>query len=181
MNPPHHQIGGTYLRLADPGWVDPLDATFAASSGGRWNPAPGAPGTPSGGILTLYLNADMQTARANARARLKGLPYGPEDLDPATAPVLVDVSVPDGQGWDLRFDEGLAAVALAETYPVAADGTPIGWARCQPIGLDAWRNGADGIACRSAAEGGNEELAWFGRNKGPVSSTPRSFDVWYWA
>jgi len=30
--------GGPYLRVADPGWEDPLDGSYAANRGGRWNP-----------------------------------------------------------------------------------------------------------------------------------------------
>ena len=129
----------------------------------------------------MYLNADLRTARANARARFKGLPYGPEDLDPATAPLLVDVNIPEGEAWDLRSDGGLAAVGLPSTYPLDAGGGEIGWGMCQPIGLDAWESGSDGVACRSAADGGTEELAWFVRARAVSSSATRSFDEWYWA
>jgi hypothetical protein len=41
------QMAGTYLRVADPGWADPLDSSFAQRLGGRWN-APDA-------HATLYL------------------------------------------------------------------------------------------------------------------------------
>ncbi len=129
----------------------------------------------------MYLNADLRTARANARAKLNGLPYGPEDLDPATAPLLVDVNIPDGEAWDLRSDEGLAAVGLPNTYPLDASGKEIGWGVCQPIGLEAWESESDGVACRSAADGGTEELAWFVRTLAASATAPRSFDEWYWS
>lgn len=180
MNPPQHPIGGTYFRVTDPDWADPLDASFAASSGGRWNPADGAPGVPLGGVQTMYLNADLATARANARAKFRGLPYGPEDLDPASAPVLVDVELPDGEAWDLRSDAGLTAVGLPSTYPLGASGDEIGWNVCQPIGFEAWQADSDGVACRSAADGGREELAWFVRGRLATASASRSFDEWYW-
>ena len=79
---------GSCLRVADPDWVDPLDATFAAQPPGqRWNPP---------GVECLHLSSDRLTARANVDRKLVGLPYGPEDLDPATAPVLIEVTIPDG-------------------------------------------------------------------------------------
>lgn len=182
MNPAQHPIGGAYVRIADPDWSDPLDASFAASSGGRWNPADGGRGVPSGGLPTMYLSADVTTARAIVRARLAGLPYGPEDLDPVSAPVLADVQIPDGAAWDLRSDEGLAAVGLPTTYPVDADGRAIGWSVCQPIGLAAWEADTDGVLCRSAAFGGGEELAWFVRDRlATAPAPPRSFTEWYWS
>lgn len=53
-------VGGTYYRVADPGWGDPLDAGHAAVSGQRWNPP---------GVACLYLNEDMATARSNIVVR----------------------------------------------------------------------------------------------------------------
>ena len=40
--------GHEWLRIADPGWRDPLDPTFAQRFGGRWNPPDSFP--------TLYFN-----------------------------------------------------------------------------------------------------------------------------
>ncbi len=34
------QRGGTYHRVADPSWREPLDGSYAAFHGGRWT-APG--------------------------------------------------------------------------------------------------------------------------------------------
>lgn len=180
MNPPQHPIGGAYLRVVDPDWTDPLDPSYATSSEGRRNPPEGAPGVPSGGIPTLYLNADLTTARANARAKFKGLPYGPEDLDPAIAPLLIDVEIPDGDAWDLRSDEGLDAVGLPSTYPLDGSGNEIGWRWCQAISLEAWESNSDGAACRSAPDGGTDELAWLVRTRTATASASRSFDKWYW-
>lgn len=43
-------IGGSCLRVADPDWTDPLDATFAARPPGqRWNPP---------GLECLYLRCE---------------------------------------------------------------------------------------------------------------------------
>lgn len=167
-------IGATYLRLADPDWADPVDATFALEAGGRWN----APGTHP----VLYLNADLATARANVAARFVGLPYGPEDLAPGAGPHLVDVAVPDRIAWELRSDEGLAEVGLPTTYPDDGNGGTVGWETCQPIGATAHQEGSDGIACRSAAPGGTHELAWFPRASRSAASVVghRRFVDWYW-
>ncbi len=168
------EIGGAYLRVADANWADPLDSTFAQAAGGRWN-APNA-------HPVLYLNTDEQTARANVRAKFEGLPYGPEDLDPADAPHLVEVDVPHGEVCELRTDAGLAQLHLPTTYPLTADGSIVAWAACQPIGAQVYEAGLDGIACRSAAPGGDEELAWFPQPGRPeVKAGPRrEFPDWYW-
>lgn len=60
-----------------------MDPVSAAHEGGRWNP-PGSFGV-------LYLNLGEDVARANVARLFAGLPYGPEDLDPDTAPMLVEV------------------------------------------------------------------------------------------
>ena len=83
-------ITGNYCRVAEPDWDDPLDPSYAASRGQRWNPP---------GMQCLYLNRDEDAARANVARRFAGLAYGPADLDPATAPVLVEVII---AGWDRR-------------------------------------------------------------------------------
>lgn len=168
------EIGGLYLRVAEADWSDPLDTTFAEDRGGRWN----APGS----YPVLYLNADRETARANVRAKFAGLPYGPEDLDPIDAPHLVEVVVPDGRGCDLRPDVGLAAVGLPVTYPDDGSGQVVGWGPSQAVGLEAYDRGLDGVACRSAAPGGHDELAWFPRPDRPRASAGGRFEFpdWYW-
>jgi len=168
------EIAGTYFRVADADWADPLDSNFAQASGGRWN-APNA-------HQVLYLNANDQTARANVRAKFEGLSYGPEDLDPADAPRLVDVDIPHGEACELRTDEGLSQLGHPSTYPLAVDGSIVPWATCQPIGAQVHEAGLDGIACRSAAPGGHEELAWFPQPGRPDVSagTRREFPDWYW-
>jgi hypothetical protein len=168
------EIGGTYLRVADADWTDPLDSSFAQRQGGRWNAPRSHP--------TLYLNADKGTAHANVRVKFAGLPYGPEDLDPAEAPHLVEVAVPDGVACELRTNEGLAAVGLPVTYPEDEDEEPVRWDVCQPIGAQAYEQQHDGVACKSAAPGGIEELAWFPLPRRPEVSVLRrhEFPDWYW-
>lgn len=166
-------ISGSHLRVADPDWPDPLNATYAAQGGGRrWNP----PGLPC-----LYLNCDPATARANVQRMFVGLPYGPEDLDPATAPVLVEVDVPAGRAANAYSDEGLAALGLPMTYPLDLDGSVIPHATCKPHGRDAFDRGLDGVDARSAASGGDRELAWFPRDRTPAAGPPVPFDEWWYA
>ena len=60
-------IGGTYFRVADANWSDPVDASYAAlGNGQRWNPA---------GVPCLYLHADWQTANANLQRKIGIHPF----------------------------------------------------------------------------------------------------------
>ena len=163
-------VGGEHYRIADPDWGDPLDSSYAARGGQRWNP----PGLPC-----LYLNSDLVTARANLTKRFAGLPYGPDDLDPATAPLLVTVDVPEGQAVDAYTDEGLTTAGLPTSYPLDIDEQLIPHRICQPIGQAAFDAGLDGVDCRSAAPGGTRELAWFRRS---IEVQPRArltFEQWW--
>lgn len=164
-------IADLYYRVADPDWADSLDPSFAAAGiGQRWNP----PGLPC-----LYLDRDETTARANVQHLYVGLPYGPEDLDPATAPVLIDVSLPTGVAADAFTDEGLADLGLPTTYPMNVRGGVISHATCQPVGQGVFAAGLDGVDCRSAAVGGNRELAWFPRDSVAETAARRAFDQWW--
>lgn len=164
-------IGGTYFRIADQDWLNPIDPTFAAQeSGQRWNPA---------GLPCLYLNGDKPTARANVRHLYAGLPYGPDDFDPATAPLLIEVAIPAGISADAYTDEGLRTLGLPRTYPYDASGQIIDHEMCQPIGANAWERGLDGISARSAAGGGDSELAWFPRDALAEVITSRHFQEWW--
>ncbi len=164
-------IGGYYHRVADPDWSDPLDASFASvAPGRRWSPA---------GLACLYLNADIATARANVGWLFDGLPYGPEDLDPVTAPVLVDVVVPDGEAVDAFTDASLIDLGLPISFPHDAAGDLIPHQMCQPFGQAAFDAGLDGVDCRSAAYGGVRELAWFPRDRTAQEVTRRTFDRWW--
>lgn len=165
-------IGGTCLRVADPDWTDPLDATFAAQPPGqRWNPP---------GLDCLYLNCDHATARANVARLFVGLPYGPEDLDPATAPVLIEVTVPDGVAVDAYTPAGLAALNLPASFPLDSKGALISHARCQPHGQAAFDAGLDGVDARSAAPGGDRELAWFPKGRTLALDSAVPFDEWWY-
>lgn len=170
MNFVTSRIGGEHCRIADPDWGDPLDASYAARDGQRWNPP---------GLACLYLNCDTATARANLAKRFAGLPYGPDDLDPATAPLLVTVEVPDGQAADVYTDYGLQAAGLPASYPLDGDNQTIPHGTCQPIGQAAFDAGLDGIDCRSAAPGGTRELAWFPRRAALHPESRLSFEQWW--
>jgi hypothetical protein len=160
--------------VADPAWKDPLNGEFARRAGGRWN-APGA-------FPVVYLNADVRVARANLLARFAALPYGPEDLEPAAAPVLVSAEVPRAEYADLVTGEGCAAAGLPTTYPDDGAGGTVPHAACRPVGRAAWDAGLPGVACRSAAPAapaGGEELAWFPRGRALTALSRRPFPDWF--
>jgi hypothetical protein len=166
--------GGEYNRLADPGWQDPLDTSFAKSTGGRWN----APGS----FAVLYLNRGERVARLQADHRLAGQPYGIEDLDPAEQHDLVVVDVPEAERLDCVSDRGLVAVGLPPSYPRGADGEPVGHGVCRQIGQRAHEAAHSGIACRSAATGAtssDEELAAFEGHAALEVKDRRPFTAWY--
>lgn len=170
--------GHRWLRLADPAWADPLDPDFARATGGRWNPP--------GSYPTLYLNEDVVTARINLQLFLAGKPYGPEDLAPARAPVLVGARLPRDQVVaDVHSAAGVAAAGLPAGYPTDAAGALVGHDVCQPVGARAKADGLRGVRCRSARApyGAGRELAWF-----PATERSRArpdgvapFDKWFWA
>ena len=170
--------GHRWLRLADPCWADPLDPSYAAEAGGRWNPADSHP--------TLYLNEDVVTARINLRLFLDGLPYGPEDLLPAAAPVLVGARLPRRQQVaDIHTPAGVAAAGLPASYPLDASGSLVGHDRCQPVGVQANAAGLRGVHCRSARapDGAGRELAWFPATARSCAHPDgvEAFEDWFWA
>lgn len=167
--------GQPWLRVADPYWEDALDPSFAAETGGRWNPP--------GSFPTLYLNQDLHTARAQIIMLLQGSPIEPDDLDPGFD--LVAATLPRAQTVaDLRDDAGLDAVGLPATYPRYANGRPVRHEACQPVGAEVRAQGLRGVFARSAAtpDGSGRELAWFpARNSStatPVSKRPFA-DWWF--
>lgn len=169
--------GHHWLRVADPAWEDPLDPSFSARFGGRWNPPDSFP--------TLYLNEDVVTARLNLRAFIAAWPYEPEDLHDDTGPVLVAATLPGGQrALDVHTPEGVAAVGLPATYPLDQDGELVGHDACQPIGRDARERRLRGVRCRSARtpDGAGRELAWFPASPRSRARRQRTlaFEAWFW-
>ena len=170
----HVRRGGSYLRVADPAWEDPLSGDYARNRGGRWNP-PGSFGV-------IYLNATVPVARAQVRDKLGVRGIQPEDLEADQGPTLVHTTVPETEYVDAVTDAGLAALGLPETYPLDDHGVPVEPEVCQPIGRSAWDAGEGGIACRSAAESapaGSEELAYFARRSLHADAI-EDFADWYW-
>lgn len=167
--------GGTYLRVADAAWEDPLDGAFAARAGGRWNPPD------SFGVV--YLCRSTAVARANVYRLLTDQPYGPEDLQPTTAPVLVTAEVPFERYVDAVTTRGLGSLGLPRTYPLDLRGDTVDRERCEAIGQTAWERGEAGIACRSAAPTApirDEELAWFERGVRLTAGALTPFEQWFW-
>jgi RES domain-containing protein len=170
--------GWTWWRIADAGWRDPLDPSFAAERGGRWNPPVSFP--------TLYLNEDLVTARLNLRTFIAAWPYDPEDLRSDTGPVLVAASLPRAQTvCDAHTPEGLQAAGLPKTYPFDLKGTLVPRERCQSVGATARNEGLRGVRARSARalDGAGRELAWFpatARSHARRGRTLR-FEAWFWA
>ena len=153
----HVTRGGTYLRVANPEWSDPLNPQYARDAGGRWN-EPGSFGV-------VYLNRSIDVARELVRQRLAARAIRPEDVEDDRGPVLVTTTVPEDQYVDAVTSRGLAAIGLPATYPLEAKGSLVAHAKCQPIGRNAWDAGEPGIVCRSAVAmtKGAEELAFFDR------------------
>lgn len=146
--------GHHWLRVADTSWEDPLDPSYAASHGGRWNPPRSHP--------TLYLNEDLSTARAQIFSLLAGSPVRPDDLDAGFD--LVVATLPRSQDVaDAVSSEGLEALGLPSTYPKYRNGLPVRHDACQPVGAEVKRAGLRGVRARSAAtdDGAGRELAWF--------------------
>jgi hypothetical protein len=148
--------GHTWWRVADAAWDDPLDATWADRAGGRWN----APGDGP----TLYLNADVATARAQVPRMLAGTAIDPEDLRDDAPFVLIPVRLPSRQRVaDATTDTGLVALGLPRTYPRRPRGGEVPWAACRAAARTVRTAGLRGVHARSAAtpDGSGRELAWF--------------------
>jgi hypothetical protein len=140
--------------VADDAWEDPLDPSWAARYGGRWNPP--------GSFPTLYLNEDLRTAQAQIHKLLDGQPVEPEDLDPPY--VLVVATLPGRQRVaDAVTRRGLSRVELPTSYPLDASGSEVPRATCQAIGAAIHAAALRGVYCRSAAigDGSGRELAWY--------------------
>ncbi len=164
-----------WLRLADPGWADPLDPSYAPVVGGRWTPIDGPP--------TLYFNADVATARANVRRLCAGYSIVPEDLDDDNGYALVAARLPPRQEVaDAHTTRGLAALGLPPTYPLDRAGDEIGHRTCRSLGQQIFDAGLDGVHCRSAAthDGSGRELGWFPRQARARQRDIRHFGDWFY-
>ena len=165
----------TWWRVADTSWDDPLDPTWADHAGGRWNSPGDGP--------TLYLNADLDTARAQVHRMLEGTPIDVEDLRDDAPFVAVPVHLPSRQRVaDATTDLGLMALGLPRTYPRKSRGGSVGWASCRRAARVVRAARLRGVLARSAAtpDGGGRELAWFpGRgSRAQPAGEPRVFAEW---
>ena len=165
-----------WWRIADPGWVDPLDPGFAQRSGGRWNPP--------GSFPVLYLNEDVATAQGNLHAFIARWPYEPEDLRDDRGPMLVGCVLPRRQMvCDAHSPAGVRAAGLPRSYPLDEGGGPVPHARCQPIGMRARAEGLRGVRARSAQsnDGAGRELAWFPASSRSIARRIRgpAFTAWF--
>ncbi len=122
----------------------------------------------------LYLNADVETARANAVRTYEGEAFGLFDLNPTMRPHLQIVTVAPCRAADALSEAGLAALGLPASYP---DG--IGYDVCQPIGKAVHDAKIPGVACRSAALAGGEELALFDQRMLSARLQRLVFDQWF--
>lgn len=151
-----------------------MDGALGVDRGGRWHPP--------GSFPVVYLNKTVSLARLYVAHKLRGHPYGPEDIDPETGDVLATVDLPSRDYVDVVTDDGCAAVGLPTTYPLEPSGEVIGHESCQPIGEEAWRAHEVGIACRSATVGAtiqDEELAWFQRGRALRPRRVLAFADWF--
>lgn len=154
--------GKLWVRVTRPHHEDPYDPSWAQRHGGRWNPPDS--------FATLYLNADVATARRQIERLLEDTVVEPDDLT-GDAYELVGAYLPDAQvAADVVSDGGVAVAGLPSTYPADAEGHRVGHEVCQPIGVEAYEAGLDGVHCRSAAtlDGAGRELAWWPRDRRPI-------------
>ena len=166
--------GGTYFRIADRDWENPIDGSFAMRTGARWNDP--------GSFPVVYHKRDKATARANLRRRYRDEPYQVEDLDPPEAPILVSTTVHQRRFVDVVTDDGCREAQLPTSYPMT-NGAEVSWLECRAVGNRAWNEGTAGIASRSAAgnrDSGLEELAWFQRDEQLEPKSVEDFEEWYW-
>lgn len=169
--------GHRWLSICDADWDDPLDPSYAARRGGRWNPPDS--------WRVLYLNEDLVTARLNLQRHLDETPFGPEDLAPASAPQVAVATLPRAQEVaDVHTPAGVASVGLPADYPTDADGELVAHETCQTIGLQVRRAGLRGVRCRSARAplGAGREVAWFPATARSAAALVErlAFDDWFW-
>lgn len=172
MTPKHLRRGGTHYRVCDPSWKNPADISFSLRYGGRWN-QPGEFGT-------LYLNADIAVATANARrsiASVFGNAVALTDIRPERRPDLQLFTVTPSAFVDAVTPGGIDALGLPTVYPHGCEHDA-----CRAIARVLYAAGEPGIAARSAAYPEGEELALFDshltlarRKRGGR----RSFADWY--
>lgn len=146
----HIERGGTFFRVADPSWHNPLDTSYSKVFGGRWNP-PREFGV-------LYLCGTVLVAAANARKTFENEIATLYDLLPEARPDLQYVNVKRASFVDVFTEEGVKAVRLPASYPL-----DVSWNRCRTIARRLYAARENGILSRSAVTALQlgEELAIF--------------------
>ena len=168
----HVERSGPHFRVCDPSWTDPLDVTFSARHGGRWNAA--------GSYGVLYLNATIAVAAANARRNYDGEIATLFDLRARERPDIQFVNVASASFVDIVTPAGIRAVRLPAGFPYGVPHEP-----CQRIGARAYAAREIGIATRSNADATatsfvGEELAVFDTAMTLVARGERlPFAQWY--
>lgn len=166
------QRGGTFYRIVNPNWADPLDTSHAKAVGGRWNPADA--------FGALYLNATIDVAAANARWKHRDRAIKLFDLNPEARPTLITLAVATIDALDIVSAIGVVDNGFSTDYPIGST-----HAQCQAVAKRAYDANIRGVACRSAAEAVagswvGEELALFDTAPPPRESAPRrGFSDWY--
>ena len=138
--------GGPYLRVADPDWDDPLDGSFAAQRGGRWNPPESFP--------VVYLCRRSRSPARTSTASSRDSRTGPRTCGLGPARSSCRTTVPEDRYLNVVTDAGCRDAGLPETYPLDSRRRIVPGSRCQPIGLRAWEAGLPGVAARSARGAG---------------------------
>lgn len=72
-------------------------------------------------------------------------------------------------------------MGLPTSFPLDERGETVWHATCQPLGQGAFDAGLDGVDARSAAPGGDRELAWFPKGRMLVADPAAAFDEWWYA
>lgn len=126
--------------------------------GGRWNP-------PSS-WQTLYLNRDIQTARAQIERMLDGTFSTSDDLAD-DAYYLLAVTLPGSlEALDLVSPAGIGASGIPATYPLDANRDFVIHSKCQELALRAHIEELDGVEAPAAVRASHDcfEFAWWPRN-----------------
>jgi len=136
------------LRVVNAGWRDPLDTSWSAKSGGRWNTM--------GTFEALHTFGSRRGARAFAWEKMRLLGVVPEDLLSEAHPQLVELYW-NGTVVDVATKDGVRAVGFDEDYP-----TDVDWSETQPLGAVWHASGHEGVQCRSATLERIGESSWAG-------------------
>jgi RES domain-containing protein len=135
-----------------------LDPDFAKEKGGRWNPPNSWP--------TLYLNRDIQTARAQIERMLDGTFSNLDDLSDDAFDLVAATLPRKLEALDLISPAGIGASGLPATYPLNAKGDFVPHSHCQVLSVRAHTEELDGVEAPAAVRAPHDcfEFAWWPRN-----------------